>query len=360
MPVENTKEITKTVSEELLSENAINVYETILTEAFWENFLLIVFGGFLGGCTSLLVWVSTRIVKSKEAYFDSKTLYASLLLSNGISGIAGGLAVNGFLLLFVDSYSNKPLVVVGISVIAGFAAKAMLPKIAKTLEDKILDKVKKNEKSLKKLKKFTHNQKLDIEKMQNEFKTKLKFERNIDVAFEVLSERKIVETDKELALNGLRWNKKIDPKDRRTIILLPRMYVEKYNNILEGIKLSQEYIDNYKDDSSIDKKTLGAVYYNLACYQSFYIQENQRYIDLGDEKIEELSQDTKDSYFEKSLNNLKIAVKLDSRNIKDITDDTEDGDLVLMFSLGWLDEFKNEIEKIKQDRDKKIYTQYIK
>lgn len=313
-------------SSKLIQENQV------INNLFWQNFALVFWGGVLGGIVAVLLWTTAKIYKNKE-FEIGLTLFSGLLFANAIIGFAGALALNAFLFLFYANYNENPFVLLGISIIAGFSARAMLPKIAKTLEDKMIYKIEKNEKSLKSLKKFINKQKDEITKMQKEFDLKMKFERNIDIAFEVLSERKIVSNDVDLAFQGLKWNIKENPIDRLSMILIGRIYDEKYNDTKNAIKETSDFIKKNSANSNLTKKDLAAAHYNLACYCSYYIQKDK-------EEDSKYSEETTKEYLENCIKSLKESLELDVTIIKDINDDvTEGGDLVYIYNQGLLSDF---------------------
>lgn len=286
---------------------------------------IIITGGALGGLVAFL----NNVYPSKCPKLKLKCSEDILLLSvnNMIIGIGGAIAVVGTLAFWSkEDIGNSPLTVLGVSVIFGFAARAMLPKIAKKLESKLIDKIHKNEADLKKVKKFIKKQKEDIINMQNEFNDKIRFERNIDLANTVLSPNtSTLPNDTNIALSGLKWNLHQEPTDRLTTILLGRLYSEQKRDDKKALEVSEEFINLHKSDSELDPVVLSAIYYNAACYASVIAYEPNK-----DEKI-------KQNYIQKCLTYLNFSLELDSKNIDDVKADIEEGgDFTDLYKEGYL------------------------
>lgn len=204
-------------------------------------------GGFLGGIVS---YFTTLNIKGNEilSYNGMEKLIGKILvialIINGIIGVAGSFAIIGFL-DWIDKLSSKGgeielIPLFGISIIAGFASRSILPSLADKLDKDLISKVEKNETNIKEV-----DKKIQIDK---------KITENIEIAKELLSNNiRFVEGDVKQVIKRLEDNLINDPTNRLSLIWLGRLYEEKLNDAKSAIEVTDKYLVEFKKCLTGDK-----------------------------------------------------------------------------------------------------------
>lgn len=295
----------------------------------------IALGGFLGGVVS---YFTTLNIKGNEILsyngmekLIGKILFIALII-NGIIGVAGSFAIIGFL-DWIDKLSSKGgeielIPLFGISIIAGFASRSILPSLADKLDKDLISKVEKNETNIKEV-----DKKIQIDK---------KITENIEIAKELLSNNiRFVEGDVKQAIKRLEDNLINDPTNRLSLIWLGRLYEEKLNDAKSAIDETNKYLVKFKKCLTGDKflnEDYAAGLYNLACYEAVYAKQNENNNEILNE------------YLERSKKHLIEALSFDIEIKKDIKSDINydentktNGDLEILKEKGYIDDEGNMI-----------------
>lgn len=302
-----------------------------------SSLLYVIVGGVLGG---IVAFLNSLNISNNKIYILNHTteqiswgVFWKAIPINAVIGVAGSISVIGFLewinklnIQPTDVYSD--LKIFGVSVVAGFAARAIMPKIAEKLGDRVFDAIKENEHKINEISKENET----ISKLQ-------KINSNLDTAYEALSgQRRFLVTDKQKVIDGLKENLSYYEHHRHTIIALGRVYDELMQDLDGAIKVTTDFIKNVKKHSDYTKVVSTVDYadvlYNLACFESLKAKQEKRSNNLTESK----------KYEDLAIEHLKESIELRPINKEDAKIDIspnreegKEGDLQFLLDQGRVD-----------------------
>ncbi len=278
----------------LLSQIKINSPENQLT--FKVALLLTIFFGGFGG---ILQTLKNLFEDTEKIIFEN---FNSILVGF-LSGVGGAFAVNYlFIIISKIEYTNdlkNIMSLIGLNTIAGFLGYRALSGMAGKIEREFQEV------------------KRDAAKVNKETKELISLNNALSDAALALEEN--MPADLQDAIDGLLPFQKKFPADRKTAILLGRLY-KRVNNHEKAIEILSLFIDDKKETKTVDDD-YADVLYNRACYNILLFSKLRK---EGEIKRSEFIKKEGISDLEKSVN-LRPLNKKDAEIDKDF-DNIRDND----------------------------------
>lgn len=237
---------------------------------FATLFIAIILGGLVGGLIYYIDKIKFKCTKKDTRgsyYYEdcklNKNSCLKLASMNMIIGVGGAFTfvalyswVNDFSIKQMPSFYHLMFFAFSASVVSGFAAKTLLPKITNGIEQKLNEQFKKTSE--------LEDEMTDVEKT-------IEYRGNIQTAQWALNDKSLP-SDATRAVTALSVNLKRQPEDRKSAILLSRVYDEtSLKNLEKAIENLQSFITIKGSNHDLD---YADVLYNLSCYLVQKIQES--------------------------------------------------------------------------------------
>jgi hypothetical protein len=244
----------------------------------WLLFVIVIAGGFFGGIVDLFHKISYRSGRF-SLYGEISPTYDELLLPStfwllvsrsGIIGVGGALALCA-IRIYADEFKNHleelPIHVLynfSLSVIAGFAARTLLPNIARSLERKFQERLEEQDKKIDEKEVQHHEQieqaRISLEAKNQDVAKQLKRSEVMLLATAAL-EGVAVKSDVQIAIAELQKLLMDNPIDRRVAIYLGRLLARE-----ERLDDAVKTLDDFIAHGPPPNPDVADALYNKACY----------------------------------------------------------------------------------------------
>lgn len=297
-------------------ESASQIVDAVADLGIWSILGWIIAGGAIGGIIDLAFKLNIEEI-TKEGTNEKSPIvcfayngvcigfesFLVLLAVNGLIGVGGAIGVQ-FIIIGIQKFSSAAtienlLLVLSISLVAGFSARRLLPQISNKMA-RDLDVAKKKTEEIEKTIEKTEKKTADIDVTTKQ--TRMIAEEAERIAKETDKEREEGDEETFRELQALRpdatrfarqWAIEhftkattSDPTNRESAIKLGRLY--KFNkDYLKGIETLTRFLDVKGDEEDVD---FADVLYNRACYKSLLWEQNKKKpATLRDEALEDLT-----------------------------------------------------------------------
>jgi uncharacterized coiled-coil protein SlyX len=207
-------------------------------------------------------------------------------------------------------------------VIAGFAARTLLPSIANKLEKQLSQQkevVSQHSEELENQRKVIKRQSKKLNIQSERIKRQTKHFEEQEQRFKRIHALLMAEfaltddslpSDIEMGINALKDNLTFDKFDRKSAIMLARIYSERKHDYGEGIKVLKDFISKKEEVKEFDDD-YSDVLYNLSCHIVEFAFKIKQTPEIEEELIKE------------ALQKLKISIENKPDNIKDAEKEPE-------------------------------------